>query len=753
MVFTQWDYTGAQGVNMLQRGKCEESKTGPANRACLAVLLCLACAHGSAAAQQARTLRGLIATESGEGIRGANVFVVETLDGTLSDSTGHFVLSTRAPVGSWLIAQRIGFRAARVQLTASAEVRMVLQLEAIALPALQVQAGRFQTGSAPDAELTSLQVVTTPGASADVYRALQTFPGLQTVDEGAGLFVRGGDIAETRVFLNDAVVLSPYRYESPTGGFFGAFDPFLLDGIHFSSGGFGARYGDALSGVAALRTLGRPERLSLGATASLAALSGTASTPVGSQLGARATLTRSHTGLMFRVNGTTTEFTHEPEGRDASFIGSWVYGRGELRFFALDQWSELGVFLEQPSFSDALDAQAVHGAQVLSWEQALGAARLHAVVAQATAENSLSFGSIDISIEDRLRQLRTFVEWPLSAHLGLSLGAEGVNRRASFEGRRPQQAHDGGAGAPTDVIRASIDDDQRAAFLETDWTPLPDVRAIVGVRSDRSRSTGQQTWDPRASIAVRLSDIATLTGAWGIYHQVPEPALFDNEFGSVDLPSMRAEQRIAGLQVAQGPLLLRVEAYYKRYHDLAQLTRDRDVAAGGVGNTRGLDVFVRWPSLLGITGRTSFSYIKAERTDPNTGILARSPFDITHVTTSVWERQFGQAWALSVSLRSASGRPFTPVISARYDSARALWQPNYGAPNSERLPSFRRIDMSVSRLVPLPHQRLLVLFAAANNLSDRKNVYEYRYDATYSTRTPVRSQFKRSIYFGGSFTY
>jgi hypothetical protein len=284
-------------------------------------------------AQETRTVRGVVQDEAGAPVRGANVFLIETLDGALSDSLGRFQFNTRAPAGAWLVAQRIGYRENRVQLAQSDSLHITLALEALLLPALQVQAGRFQTGNAPDAELTTLQVVSTPGASADVYRALQTFPGLQTVDEGAGLFVRGGDIAETRVFLNDAIVLSPYRYESPTGGFFGAFDPFLLDGIHFSSGGFGARYGDALSGVAALRTLGRPERASLGATASLAALSGTASIPLGSKLGARGTLTRSHTSLLFRVNGTTTEFTHEPEGRDASFIGSYAYGSGEVRLF------------------------------------------------------------------------------------------------------------------------------------------------------------------------------------------------------------------------------------------------------------------------------------------------------------------------------------------------------------------------------------------------------------------------------------
>src|SRR5262245_6260859 len=121
-------------------------------------------AASSAAAQQARTIRGSVTTESGAAVRGANVFIAETLDGTLSDSTGNFSFSTSAPAGSLLIAQRIGFKETRVPLI-SDEVRVVLQSEAIALPALQVQAGRFQTGSAADAELTSLQVVTTPGAS------------------------------------------------------------------------------------------------------------------------------------------------------------------------------------------------------------------------------------------------------------------------------------------------------------------------------------------------------------------------------------------------------------------------------------------------------------------------------------------------------------------------------------------------------------------------------------------------------------
>ncbi|MGH7470081.1 MAG: TonB-dependent receptor domain-containing protein, partial [Longimicrobiales bacterium] len=220
-----------------------------------------------------------------------------------------------------------------------------------------------------------------------------------------------------------------------------------------------------------------------------------------------------------------------------------------------------------------------------------------------------------------------------------------------------------------------------------------------------------------------------------------------------DLGPMRAEHRILGLQLGGGPFMARLEAFGKTYRDLAQETRENQVISGGTGRSRGLDVFVRWPAFAGISGRMSYSYIHARRTDPNTLILARSPFDITHVMTSVLERRFGPAWAVSLALRAATGRPFTPITSARFDSARAVWEPAYGAPNSERLPSFQRVDVSMSRLIPLPGQRLLVVFVAANNLFDRINVHDYRYDATYQARTPVRSQFKRSIYFGASVTF
>jgi hypothetical protein len=75
--------------------------------------------------------------------------------------------------------------------------------------------------------------------------------------------------------------------------------------------------------------------------------------------------------------------------------------------------------------------------------------------------------------------------------------------------------------------------------------------------------------------------------------------------------------------------------------------------------------------------------------------------------------------------------------------------PQYGAPMSERLPSFRRVDLSLTHLRKVAAANAVFFFSVSNAL-DRENVFMYRYTQDYSERIPVRSLFKRSYYVGAS---
>ena len=171
------------------------------------------------------------------------------------------------------------------------------------LTPITVQAGAYTAGNEHGSTLTALEVVSTPGATADIARAMQTLPGVQNVDEGTGLFVRGGDVSETKVLLNNMVMLSPYNYRNSDRQLHGDGNPFLLDGIFFSSGGFGARYGNILSGVADLRTAGRPVQSSETAVAGLASVSSGADLALGHGLASTRRRRATTLHLLFKLNG------------------------------------------------------------------------------------------------------------------------------------------------------------------------------------------------------------------------------------------------------------------------------------------------------------------------------------------------------------------------------------------------------------------------------------------------------------------
>ena len=136
-------------------------------------------------------------------------------------------------------------------------------------------------------QIGTLDIYRTAGTSADPLLAAQMLPGVVKADDGAGLFVRGGDVHETRTFVDRAVLDHPYRYESTNGGLFGTVPPFLITGISLSAGGFPARYGDALSGVLELQGLERPQAQSTLVTIGLAAASAQLSLPLGPRAGIR----------------------------------------------------------------------------------------------------------------------------------------------------------------------------------------------------------------------------------------------------------------------------------------------------------------------------------------------------------------------------------------------------------------------------------------------------------------------------------
>ncbi|TMN59328.1 hypothetical protein, partial [Pseudoalteromonas piscicida] len=75
-----------------------------------------------------------------------------------------------------------------------------------------------------------------------------------------GLFIRGGSAEEAKIII-DGTVVNNFFYSSVPGiAQRGRFSPFLFNGTVFSSGGYSAVYGQALSSILSLESIDIPEQ-------------------------------------------------------------------------------------------------------------------------------------------------------------------------------------------------------------------------------------------------------------------------------------------------------------------------------------------------------------------------------------------------------------------------------------------------------------------------------------------------------------
>jgi hypothetical protein len=704
---------------------------------------------------QDRTLRGVVSTVSGTPIPGASVFLLESLETAQSDSTGRFTMRTTAAGSITLVARRIGFAPATivVPVDTAGVLTLTLVSQAPVLAPIRVQAGAYTAGNERGSTLSALEVVSTPGATADVARAMQTLPGVQNVDEGTGLFVRGGDVSETKVLLNNAVMLSPYNYETPTGNYTVTVNPFLLDGIFFSSGGFGARYGNILSGVADLRTAGRPVQSSVTAVAGLASVSSGADLALGHGVAMHVTAARNSTALLFKVNGATRAYDPAPNGSDVS--GSVIYNyraSGELKTFAIVRHSELGVGINDPSFDGGYSADVGSTMVQSGWTDVFGKFSPTVSASWASARRKEGFGVFQLDNDEHLAQIFAQTAWTPVDRMSLRVGGDADRRDARFVGAIALKSSDRAPGAPDVKFDSDADGSRAGAFGEVDWRARENLRLVAGLRSDYSTFTKIRTADPRLSAAYKIGD-ATITAAVGEYHQVSDPLYFASEIGRPGLEPQASRQYVAGVQIGEEKQMLRAEIYDKEYRDLVGLTRDKDVVGGGAGRARGADIFVRRNIGPNFNGRVTYTYVDSRRTDPTSRVMAPAPFDITHTLAVIGDRTLPKGWSVSGAFRYATGKPYTPVLGSTYNPARQNYDPIFAAAFSERMPSLQKLDVSVSRYARLSQRTILVYFFSLDNVLDRENLYQYTYNADYSKRIPVRSLFKRSAYLGASLTH
>lgn len=708
---------------------------------------------------------GRVTDGAGEPLAFANVQVVGTLDGAATDRAGGFRFVTKQTGTQTIQASMLGMEPHRHLRTLvggdTLALRFVLRETLVTLDEAVVTASAYAMGEATEATLASMEVVTTPGAAADLFLAVKTLPGVAMVDEGAGLFVRGGDVDETVLLLDQATVVHPYKHETPTGGVFGTISPFLVDGTYFSSGGFSARYGNALSSVLAMESHDLPRQRQFQANLGLAAASLGADLPIiPGKLGVRFSGNRSFSELMFRVNGQADRFTTVPQGYDGNLSIVYQYRpTGRLKFFNFVNSDRVGVAVDEPAFDGVFNGRTTRTLHNLQWTDLFGDWLVQASASLGHYVARRQLGNLDLRPRDDTWKLRTDAERDLSERLRVRIGAEVEHTTNAFTGSVPQQQDILAPDAATWQIDEAYSATRTGGFAEVEAKLTRRILATAGLRADAHNLAGTTVVDPRLSLRYLLSKNTDLRFAWGHYHQFASPYAYNPGSGNPDLGPQAAQHFIAGISHEQGLFQLRLEGYYKTYRDLVLADEAVPAANLGDGYARGVDVFLQYGAFLRTraNGWISYSFLDSERKQARylgesliheTG---PSPFDITHNLTIVGKTRLIGFLTAGATYRYATGRPVTPVTGAVPGNDPAtFYLPIEGAVGSTRLPDFQRLDLSLSYYLPFGTGDNAVFYLAVSNLLARANAIDYTYNRDYSERRTRLSTYRRFVYFGVS---
>ncbi|CUS97238.1 TonB-dependent receptor [Candidatus Kryptobacter tengchongensis] len=683
------------------------------------------------------TLEGKVTDQTGKPIPYVNVYLKGYMKGSMSDENGKFKFIVDKHGVYTLVASHIGYetyeKTIQIRTEEAIFIEITLREKTIEEEMITITASAFTGGEGKGVTLTPLEVVLTPGAAADVFGAIKTFPGIQTISEGSGLFVRGGDVSETAVILDGAYINHPYRYESPNGGYFGMISPFLLKGIFFSSGGFSVEYGNALSGILDMKSLDLPYEKLINIGVGLAALSTMIKLPIKpDKVGISMSGNYSDTRHLFKLNGHTYRFSQYPKAYDINLNLMYQYSsKGRLKLFLFREKNDIGI--EVKHLSEAFyEGDNVTNFVNLSWQDLIASKFLLSgnIAYTNFAKKQKLDAFLDLLTDERLHQIRLKGEYQISNNMVLQSGIELFRDDISYKGRF-QFPDEETSGSETIKVDANYKAYRLAFYSQLQVNFSTKLSYVIGFRYERHSKSNQQLLDPRSSLSLKLKNNWDLVFSIGQYHQFPEPVFFDPVIGNPDLKAMKSWHYILGLVHHSESTILRIELYYKDYKNLLINDQKLNYVNQGYGFSKGLDFFLKrdWEFFK---VRISYSYLEAKRKWMDAPKLSPTKFDIPHNFTVVAQLNLTRL-NIGMLYQYAAGKPYTSEPNQYHD---------------KRTPSYQRLDISLSYLFNLIGNGIDVFYLAISNVLGRENILDYIYSPDYKKPVPIKSVMLRSFYFG-----
>ncbi len=687
------------------------------------------------------TIKGQVKDNKSKPLAGISIAIKDSYDGATTDSLGNFSFSTTEKGEQLLTATAIGYKSFEQKIKldgAPIDLNIVIKEEITELRAVVISAGTFEASDRKRAGvvLDPIDVVTTASANGDITGALKTLPGAQQVGESEGLFVRGGTAAETKTFIDGTLVNNFFFSSVPNIAQFGRFSPFLFKGTVFSTGGYSALYGQALSSALILESIDLPEQSS--ASIGITVLGGNAgyqqlSKDKKSSWGANYSYT--DLGLAFGIIKQKQDYSRAPvyHNGDANFRIK-TSKTGILKYYGYFSTSKLGFTTNSIDTIGYLDKFAIGNTNMyhnLAWKESFGRWKLNTGISYTNNKDDidgslqdankqdvqltgLEFKDFSVDTKGNYFNAKAVLERKLKGLSAVRFGGEFnyTNDKVTYTAYNGQQ------------YPANLQGNIKAAFGETDIYITNDIAAKAGVRVEHSSLLDKTNIAPRVSLAYKLSKGAQASLAYGIFYQDPERKYLPS-VNALDF--MKATHYIAQYQKVLNQQTFRAEIFYKKYHNLIKtstgVTGETAINNNGFGDAKGIEFFWRdKKTIKNLDYWISYSYLDTKRDFLNFPYATQPNFAAKHTASFVVKKFVtGIKSNFNASYNYTSGRPYYNI---QYDGSQ------YKFNDMGKIPDYHNVSFSINYLPSIGKKdakSFAVYVLQVSNIFNIKQTYGYQY--------------------------
>ena len=662
------------------------------------------------------TISGKIIDTKNNPISNANVYVEGTYDGVTTGVLGEFSFSTSSTGNQILVVSVLAFETVKTPISISEYQyqSIVLKQNATQLNEVIITAGTLEAGAKSRVSvLKPLDILTTAGNPGDIVSALQTLPGTQVVGESGRLFVRGGEANETQTFIDGIRVAQPYLQTANNVPTRSTFSPLLFKGTSFSTGGYSAEYGEAVSSILVMNTIDFPDLEKTEISAMTVGLG------VGN--------TQKWNNNSFSINANYINLQpyqslmpeninwikpYESIGGESVFRHS--FERGMLKIYASFTAATFDLEQEDINFPNKLrnidtntnfyTNSSYKGRFANNW-------KVFAGLSYGYFNNKGSYDVIDYATSENAIHSKLTITKPISNAIKTSFGADYFYTKFN-----------------EDVFNFNNQYDSNifAAFSETDVLFTNNLIAKVGFRFSKNYLLNESSISPRLALAYKVAKNKQFSMAYGNFDQAPKS---DYLKYATNLQSEKAQHYILNYEFNKDRQIFKAEVYYKKYDNLVKYDTNSPVYAStynnsGSGYAKGLELFWRdSKNIKNFEYWISYSFIDTKREYQNFPKAVTPNFVADHTMSLVskywiqkWRSQIGTTYTFS------SGRPYNDPNSADFMSGKTKAYNNFSA-NWAYLISPQKI-----------------LFFSVTNVFGFDNVYGYNYANTPNSAGIYKSQ-------------